>query len=182
VQKAGEQCFLMERLRIIGLALLSAIAYGIIHDQITARICVEYFTMGHPPIFSTTSPTLLALGWGVVATWWVGLPLGLVLSLAARGGTRPALCAADLRRPIAVLLLAMGACAALAGVVGGILAVAGKIYLVPPMSKLVPVDHHIPFLVDRWMHSASYASGILGGVSLAVWVWRRRAHIPAAAI
>lgn len=172
----------MEHLRIIGLALLGAIAYGIVHDQVTARICVEYFTIGHPPIFSTTSPTLLALGWGVIATWWVGLPLGLVLSLAARGGSRRKLGAAELRRPIAMLLLTMAACAAVAGAVAGILAVAGKINLAPPMSELVPLDRQIPFLVDLWMHSASYASGILGGIGLAVWVWRQRAHIPVAAI
>ena len=172
----------MERLRIIGLALLGAIAYGIVHDQVTARICVEYFTIGHPPIFSTTSPTLLALGWGVIATWWVGLPLGLVLSLAARGGSRRKLGAAELRRPIATLLLTMAACAAVAGTVAGTLAVAGKINLVPPMSELVPIDRQIPFLVDLWMHSASYASGILGGIGLAVWVWRQRARIPVAVI
>ena len=172
----------MEYLRIIGLALLGAITYGIVHDQVTARICVEYFTIGHPPIFSTTSPTLLALDWGVIATWWVGLPLGLVLSLAARGGSRRKLRAAELRRPIAMLLLTMAACAAVAGAVAGILAVAGKINLVPPMSELVPFDRQIPFLVDLWMHSASYASGILGGIGLAVWVWRQRAHIPVAAI
>ena len=88
----------MERIRIVLLALFAAICYGIVHDQVTARVCLEYFTIGHPPLFSTTSPTLLALGWGVVATWWVGLPLGLLLAVAARGGQRPPLSAADLRK------------------------------------------------------------------------------------
>lgn len=55
---------------IIALALLAGITYGILHDQVTARVCVEYFTIGHPKIFPTTSPTLLAIGWGIVATWW----------------------------------------------------------------------------------------------------------------
>jgi hypothetical protein len=179
---ASDSFNVMERFRIIGLALLAAIAYGILHDQVTARICVEYFTIGHPPVFPTTSPTLLALGWGVIATWWVGLPLGLALSVAARAGSRPMLSAAELCRPIALLLLTMAACAAVAGTVGGILAVTGKVYLVPPMSALVPADRQIPFLVDLWMHSASYASGIVGGIGLAIWVWRRRSHIPVAAI
>jgi hypothetical protein len=28
-------------------------------------VCVEYFTIGHQPIFHTDDPTLLAFGWGV---------------------------------------------------------------------------------------------------------------------
>jgi len=67
----------MQRLAIVGLCIAAAIGYGIGHDQITARVCVEYFTIGHPPIFSTDSPRLLGLGWGIMATGWVGLVLGL---------------------------------------------------------------------------------------------------------
>ena len=62
----------MESLKIILLCVLAAIVYGILHDQVTARVCVEYFTIGHPPIFHTDDPTLLAFGWGVIATWWMG--------------------------------------------------------------------------------------------------------------
>ena len=70
----------MESLKIVLLCILSAILYGILQDQVTARVCVEYFTIGHPPVFNTESPTLLALGWGVIATWWVGLLLGIPYS------------------------------------------------------------------------------------------------------
>ena len=63
----------MHAVAIVVLCIGSAVIYGILHDQITARICVEYFTIGHPPIFPTESPTLLGIGWGILATWWVGL-------------------------------------------------------------------------------------------------------------
>ena len=85
----------MHSLRIIGLSLLAAIVYEIAHDQVTARVCVEYFTIGHPPLIPSESPTLLALAWGVVATWWVGLPLGIMLAVAARAGRRPKLATAS---------------------------------------------------------------------------------------
>jgi hypothetical protein len=55
----------MQSLAIVGLCGLSAVTYGIVHDQITARVCVEYFTIGHPPVFDTNSPTLLGLGWAL---------------------------------------------------------------------------------------------------------------------
>ena len=67
---------MMEFAKIVLLSVLAAVGYGIAHDSVTAHVCVEYFSVAHPPIFGGThSPILLALGWGVIATWWVGLPL-----------------------------------------------------------------------------------------------------------
>jgi len=59
----------VESLKIILLSIAAVILYGIVHDQVTARMCVEYFTIGHPPIFGTDDPTLLGVGWGILATW-----------------------------------------------------------------------------------------------------------------
>lgn len=73
----------MQFLLIVILCIGSAVCYGIAHDQITARVCVEYFTIGHPPVFDTNSPTLPGLGWGVLATWWVGAISGIPLAVAA---------------------------------------------------------------------------------------------------
>ena len=106
---------MMASLKIILLCILSAVVYGILHDQVTARVCVEYFTVGHPPIFHTESPTLLAFGWGIVATWWVGLILGIFAALASRLGSWPKFDAAHLVRPIVVLLIVMAVASLLAG-------------------------------------------------------------------
>src|SRR5262245_58028888 len=89
---------------IVLLGVFAAVLYGILHDQVTARVCVEYFTIGHPPYFNTDSPTLLALGWGFLATWWVGLPLGILLAVAAREGKRPKRDVQTLFRPVLILL------------------------------------------------------------------------------
>ena len=97
----------MESLKIIVLCIVAAIVYGILHDQVTARVCVEYFTIGHPPIFHRDSPTFLAFGWGVIATWWVGLIVSVSAVLACRVGSWPKFNATDLIRPIGCLLIAM---------------------------------------------------------------------------
>src|SRR5690606_31679593 len=86
--------------RIVALSIAAAIVYGIVHDQVTVRVCVEYFTIGHAPLFATESPTLLAVCWGIAATWWVGLLLGLPLAFTALRGPRPVRTASSLVRPI----------------------------------------------------------------------------------
>ena len=156
------------------MTVVAGAIYGVLHDQITARVCLEYFTIGHPPIFPTTSPTLLALGWGVIATWWVALPLGILLAFAARFGRRPKLAAGDLVRPLGVLLAIMACCALLAGVLGAVLANAGAVTLVPYLAVRIPANRHVAFLADLWAHDASYLSGMLGGLILAIATYHRR--------
>jgi hypothetical protein len=174
---ASGECSNVECVRfvaIIALSILVAIVYGILHDQITARICVEYFTVGHPPVFHTQSPTLLGLGWGIIATWWVGLLLGIPLALAARVGSRPKRSVQSLLRPIVLLLVIMGICALCSGVVGWILARSGVMMLVGELRSRLPHEKHAAFLADAWAHSASYLVGFLGGLLVVVAVWRSR--------
>ena len=105
----------VEFIKIILLSTLSAILYGVAHDQVTIRVCPEYFTVGHPHLIATDSLTLLALAWGVAATWWVGLGLGILLGISARFWTFPKLTARDLACPLAVLLCAVGVFAVVVG-------------------------------------------------------------------
>lgn len=164
----------MQSLGIVLMCVAAAVCYGVIHDQVTARVCVEYFTVGHPPIFGTDDPTLLGLGWGVLATWWVGLLLGIPLALVARAGSRPRRSIKLLARPIARLLGAMALSAFVAGVAGWLLASAGVVFLVGPIARELPADRHVPFLADLWAHSTSYLVGFVGGVVVMGLVWRSR--------
>jgi len=170
----------MRWLSIIGLCIGSAVLYGILHDQITSRICVEYFTIGHADIFGTRDPTLLGIGWGIIATWWAGLILGIPLAIAARVGNRPRRSASSLVRPIAILLLMMGVCAMVAGVIGWTLSSQGAVVLTGWLASAVPSDRHVAFLTDAWAHWASYAVGFVGGCVLIASVWRSRGRAQSA--
>ena len=165
----------MEFPKIVLLCIAAAIVYGIIHDQFTARICIEYFTVFHPAVFATKSPTLLALGWGVIATWWMGALLGMLLAIAARSGSRPKLSAAMLIEPIGKLLAVMAGCALAAGFAGFVLAEQGLVS--PPLwvsHRLSPAVE-ARFMADWWAHNASYAVGFLGGIALCAVQFRKRA-------
>ena len=164
----------MESLKILLLAVAAAILYGILHDQVTARICVEYFTIGHAPIFGTDDPTLLGLGWGVLATWWVGLLLGVPLAVVARAGSLPKRNARSLVRPIGWLMLAAAVGAVIAGCVGWIAASRGWVWLVGRLAEEVPPEKHVAFLIDGFAHTASYGVGFVGGLVVLAVVWYER--------
>ncbi len=168
---------LKEAFKIVGLCLLAAIGYGVVHDQITARICVEYFTVGHDNPFPTDSPTLLGLAWGVFATWWAGLIMGVALVVAARFGRRPKRTAASLVEPVLRLLAVMAGCALLAGVAGYF---AGKVLGGYAMhwtaADQLPRSTYAAFVACGAAHTASYWVGFLGGgIQMAIiFVGRRR--------
>jgi hypothetical protein len=164
----------MHWLSIVVLSVLCSVTYGVIHGQITARICVEYFTIGHRPILPTDDPTVLGFVWGVIATWWVGILLGVPLATVARTGSRPKLKARSLIGPLAALLACNALLAVLAGGAGYVAASNGWVRLIGPLSEAVPRERHVPFLADLWAHNASYLGGFLGGIMLMVWVWRSR--------
>ena len=164
----------MKSLTIIGMSILACVIYGIIHDQITARVCIEYFTIFHAPIFPTEDPTLLGIGWGILATWWVGLFLGVPLAVVSRAGTLPKRSASDLVRPVAVLMVVAACVATTAGIVGFAAATNEWIWMVEPWASRVSPEKHVPFLADLWAHNASYGAGFIGGLVMMALIWRGR--------
>jgi hypothetical protein len=77
-------------LLILVIAPLIGGLYGIIHDQLTYTISPEYYTkfkfyqfglmdMGNEAIFP--NPRIEVSFVGFMATWWMGIPIGLILGL-----------------------------------------------------------------------------------------------------
>lgn len=163
----------MEALKIVVMCILAAIFYGIIHDQITARICLEYFTVFHPPIFRTQSPTLLGIGWGIVATWWVGAFFSVPMILVSRAGARPTLTASDVLPSILWLLASMAVCATLSGITGYVLAQRGTLDT-DWLSFTDSPTMRYRFMADWWAHTASYAAAFVGGIVLCAITYRKR--------
>ena len=167
----------MESIKIVMLSIAAGAMYGVVHDQITARICIEYFTVFHPRILESTSPTLLGLTWGIVATWWAGAILGLALAVAARAGSREKFDVADVLPMILRLLLIMVASAASFGIAGFVLAGKGLVY--PPLwvQGSIPASRFPNFMADWWAHNASYGSAFVGGAVLCALVYIKRQSI-----
>ncbi len=163
-----------EFLRIVALCIGAAVFYGLIHDQITARLCLEYFTVAHPPVVVSDSPTVQGLVWGVIATWWVGFLLGVPLAIVSLTGDYPPWTAKRLVRPIGILLATMAVCAASAGFLAYELASSGRITIAPGWADAITPEHHAPFVAVAWTHNVSYLSGFVGGIVLIFSVWNAR--------
>lgn len=162
---------------IILQCILAAVCYGILHDQITTRVCLEYFTIAHPRLIESTSPTVLGLFWGVAATWWVGALLGVPLAFAARAGSWPRLGWRDLRRSILILLLVMAGAAALAGITTWLSSRYGSsIDLAELTGDSIPPQMRARFLGARAAHLASYGIGFAGGFVIIIRTLLRRIH------
>lgn len=58
----------MENVKIVGICLTTCMLYGVLHDMLTAHLCVEYFTREHPTLIGTENPAVIALVWGVALT------------------------------------------------------------------------------------------------------------------
>jgi hypothetical protein len=160
--------------QIIFLSIIAACTYGVVHDEITVRICIEYFTVAHPPLFHTTSPTLLALCWGVAATAGIGAGLGVIIALVSQSRGAAAYSVARLGRSILVLLAGMGASAFTAGLVGYQLSRRGFISIPAGLAETIPAHHYHRFMAVWFAHGASYLVGLAGGALLCFRVWQAR--------
>lgn len=167
----------MQAFAIVLLCIVAAIVYGIAHDLVTAHLCIEYFTVAHPRLIESQSPILLALFWGVVATWWVGAILGGLLALAARAGSRPKRAWKSFVLPVVAVNVVAAFSATAAGLIGRAFAKQGMVVVPAQFSASIPREHHVAFLTDLWAHSASYLVAFSGGIVLVAWTWRSRDKI-----
>jgi hypothetical protein len=173
----------VEFLKILALCIVGSVVYGVLHDVVTIHVCPEYFTLYHPKVFATSNLWLLALGWGVIATWWMGAFFGVLVAAAAQTGTMPKLYAAKLVKPLVILL---GICYVLAAFAGVVAYTAGPGMRNSVVNALIPVtdlpDSLVsdrPFMTDYIAHNVSYTSSAIGALLLCGWIIRQRIRLRA---
>ena len=150
--------------------LLSGL-YGIIHDQITYSISIEYFTkfkfyqfglmdQGNEAIF--TNPRYQVSIIGFMATWWLGIPIGILLGIEGlRYKKAKDMFSATFKAILITILVA---------VLGGIIGFAyGHFYLINrPIEEFSTwyIPNNITdlnsFIEVGTIHNFSYVSGIIG--------------------
>lgn len=144
---------------------------GIAVDLVTAHVAVEYFTVHHPKVVESQEPLVMALVWGVGASWWFGLGAGLVLAWVHHRLPRP-------MPPSDVLRTVARACAA---IWVAMMVVLVATYL---LTLLVPIDQRREsFESDRRImsvaiaHMTEYVFGAVGVLAVAVRMRRKGARV-----
>lgn len=169
-------------LLIIGLGPLIGGLYGIIHDQLTYTISPEYYTkfkfyqfglmdVGNEAIFP--NPRLEVSAVGFMATWWMGLPIGLILGLVG-------LTLKDNKQMFNSTLKAFILTTIVAFITGLIGLAYGKLVLADTGVNWWLPDNLIDkknFIAVGSMHNFSYIGGLTGLIAGTIYIIRQRKKI-----
>jgi len=161
-------------------AVLAALAYGTINDQVTVTISPEYFLYGKE-LYKIVgdNPTMETLRWeaakvGFKATWSAGLIFGVALLLA----NNPYRHWVQLRnRELMLWIPVIVAMAAILGAVGGWLGYRGGLAKFDSdFQDLLAADIYRPyrFMATWGVHLGGYVGGLIGTAIAVIGVIRRR--------
>lgn len=160
------------RAMLLGIGMLSG--YAAVQDQVSARLCPEYFTHFHNPIPGLTDPTLTGITWGFLGSWWGGAMFGYFAGIAATVGKRPPLRVRQLILPMGVTVLAVAGVTALTGGAVALYANQLNVEVDRYMAGPVPAERRRELLVVCCYHLAAYVSAVVASVVCVVWVARSR--------
>ncbi len=153
--------------------------YGILHDQLTYTISPEYYTKfkfyqfglmdaGNEAIFP--NPRIQVAAVGFMATWWTGIPIGLILGLVG-------LIHKDSKQMFRITLRAI-IISLLVALLTGLIGLAfGKLHLAE-----IGVKWRLPnilmdvknFIAVGSMHNFSYLGGLFGLVIAVIYSIRQK--------
>ena len=145
---------------------------GICLDLVTANVAVEYFSVHHPRLVPTDNPWILAVVWGVAASWWFGVIAGLIVATINHRRSVPL-------PPQRILRWTLVACITLWGIMIAILLTIITIANTIPMEKRPKTFEQDRDLVAVAMaHQYEYYLGAVALLIIALMTWRSKLGLP----
>jgi hypothetical protein len=163
------------RAMLLGIVLLSG--YAMLQDQVSARLCPEYFTVLHNPINGLTNPTLLGITWGFLGSWWGGALLGYGAGLASTLGRNPPMTVKQLLKPMLCVIAFVTACTAFTGISVAMNADGFSISINVLSIEAIPIQRRTMAFIVATYHLVAYASSVVGSVVCIVWIANNRAKL-----
>lgn len=141
---------------------------GVCLDFVTANVAVEYFTVHHPRILSTENSWVLAVFWGVAASWWFGAIAGVIVAYVNHRRPSPL-------PPKQILRWVMIACVVLWIVMIATLAAVLAITNMIPLDERRPTFEHDRRLIGVAVaHQFEYLLGAIAALVIAIMTWRAK--------
>lgn len=161
----------MRALRFIICVVLLTCLFGIALDLVTAHVWVDYFTVHHPKVVESKSPIVMAIVWGVSASWWFGAIAAAILWWFNRRRPHP-VPDATLLRWLVYALVALWV--AMMTILGSIYALIG---LLPMTARRPTFDIDRRAMSVALTHQTEYVLGAVVLVVLMILVarWSRKA-------
>ncbi len=153
-----------------------AIAYGITHDLVTAHVAVEHFTVHHERLVPSESPIVMALLWGVIATWWFGAGAGLLFALAALVGDGiPKLSSEQVLRAERKVLVGVWISAMV--VLVGLYLFGNAVLPEDEKGQIAEWRSKLNLVAVASTHVYSYFANAIAAAGLTVWILARRIRL-----
>ena len=149
-------------LQVVSLTCLLGLAV----DVVTANVAVEYFTVHHPHVVDIHSPWIMAVVWGIGASWWFGLIAGVLLWWMNARRPRPL----SERRVLRMIVPALVAIwFVMMAIVAGVYGIAGWI---PENQRRVTFESDRRLMAVAFSHYTEYALGGIVTIVLMVRIAR----------
>lgn len=148
---------------------IAAATYGVANDLVTAFCCIEFFRLFHIDV-QTSNPIVIAVVYGVLSTWWVGVILGVIVASSARLGGQPRVDVLGLVRPLGLLVLCVGITAIVFGLGAYLMATPSRLQdaSIKELFERLPVEKHRAAFAVNGAHLGAYIAGIIGSVMLSI--------------
>ncbi len=152
---------------ILGTSVLACVL-GVCVDLVTANVAVDYFAVHHPPIVNSRNPWVLAVIWGIAASWWAGAISGFIIALVNHRRTVPL----QTSRLFSWTIIA---CALIwvimIGIVVVIISLAGSI---PEEIRRPTFEYDRRLVAVAMAHQYEYAFGAIATCVIAILTWRTK--------
>lgn len=147
-----------------------ACGLGICLDLVTANVAVEYFSVHHPRIVPSDNPWVLAVVWGIAASWWFGAIAGVVVGTINHYRKRPL-------EPRRILKWNLVACVVLWFImIAIVMAVMAIAEMIPAAQRRATFEHDRRLMAVALAHQYEYLLGAIALGIIAVMTWRSKSR------
>ncbi len=165
----------MEPAKLVLLCIAAVCGFAACLGEVSSLVCPEAFTLGRPKAFGDLPAPVLGPLWGVIDFVYPATIVGVALAMASHFGHRPSVKAFFFRKPLLGHAVFMAVSSGIAGVIGWFAVRSGAYPIIGPLRDALLPERHAILGAVWWAGFGAHAANLIGGITIAAWIWRKRA-------